>query len=303
MSSGRLAGKEAAYFFQESKQAVTKLAQKNNHNPISKPNAADEQQHLQDHADVLPEVLKHSLPSKLFRDETVNSTSSSLSKWVLPSDLKLRSSVSPDALNPLRGYVSLPQVTFGPKRSGAEVEGDQNQPIRPADDAGQGQAGRTILVIFSLAGLAVPLELLPSCHLSWWEMPEATHGVSASTANELRQDRFAVHVNPEKLKAASEGLANVGKAFAIATAVVFGGAAMVIGTVASKLELHNMGDLKTKGKDIVEPQLENIKNQFVPMKIWAENMSKKWHLEKKDVKQKAIVKDLSKILGAKSSSD
>jgi hypothetical protein len=29
-----------------------------------------------------------------------------------------------------------------------------------------------------------------------------------------------------------------------------------------------MGDLKTKGKDIVEPQLENIKNQFVPMKIW-----------------------------------
>ncbi|CAJ2653695.1 unnamed protein product [Trifolium pratense] len=250
--AGRLAGKEAAYFFQESKQAVTKLAQKNNHNPISKPNVADEQQHLQDHADVLPEVLKHSLPSKLFRDETVDATSSSFSKWVLPSDLKLRSSVSPDALNPLRGYVSLPQVTFGPKR---------------------------------------------------WEMPEAAHGVSASTANELRQDRFAVHVNPEKLKAASEGLANVGKAFAIATAVVFGGAAMVIGTVASKLELHNMGDLKTKGKDSVEPQLENIKNQFVPMKIWAENMSKKWHLEKKDVKQKTIVKDLSKILGAKSSSD
>ncbi|WJX59070.1 hypothetical protein P8452_44450 [Trifolium repens] len=253
--AGRLAGKEAAYFFQESKQAVTKLAQKNNHNhnhnPISKPNAAADE-HLQDHADVLPEVLRHSLPSKLFRDETVTATSSSFSKWVLPSDHKLRSSVSPDALNPLRGYVSLPQVTFGPRR---------------------------------------------------WDMPEATHGVSASTANELRPDRFAVHVNPEKLKAASEGLANLGKAFAIATAVVFGGAALVIGTVASKLELHNMGDLKTKGKDIVEPQLENIKNQFVPMKIWAENMSKKWHLEKKDVKQKAIVKDLSRILGAKSSSD
>ncbi|PNY16117.1 hypothetical protein L195_g012827 [Trifolium pratense] len=301
--AGRLAGKEAAYFFQESKQAVTKLAQKNNHNhnhnPISKPNATDERQHLQDHADVLPEVLKHSLPSKLFRDETVDATSSSFSKWVLPSDLKLRSSVSPDALNPLRGYVSLPQVTFGPKRSRLS------------------RKGRTILDIFSLAGLLVPVELLPSCYVSctnknhtkekvmksWWEMPEAAHGVSASTANELRQDRFAVHVNPEKLKAASEGLANVGKAFAIATAVVFGGAAMVIGTVASKLELHNMGDLKTKGKDSVEPQLENIKNQFVPMKIWAENMSKKWHLEKKDVKQKTIVKDLSKILGAKSSSD
>ena len=41
-----------------------------------------------------------------------------------------------------------------------------------------------------------------------WELPEAKHGVSASTANELRQDRYDIHVNPEKLKAASEGLAN-----------------------------------------------------------------------------------------------
>lgn len=29
-------------------------------------------------------------------------------------------------------------------------------------------------------------------------------------------------------------------------------------------------------------------------------MSRKWHLEREDVKQKAIVKDLSKIFGAKS---
>lgn len=43
---------------------------------------------------------------------------------------------------------------------------------------------------------------------SRWELPEATHAVSASTANELRQDRHATHVNPEKLKAAAEGLAN-----------------------------------------------------------------------------------------------
>jgi len=28
-------------------------------------------------------------------------------------------------------------------------------------------------------------------------------------------------------------------------------------------------------------------------------MSRKWHLEREDVKQKAIVKDLSKILGSK----
>ncbi|XP_073221023.1 uncharacterized protein [Cicer arietinum] len=214
--AGRLAAKEAAYFLQESKQATAKLGLKNNPISNTKP---DERHVVHDHADVLPEILRHSLPSKLFRDETASATSSSFSasKWVLHSDPKVQSSVSPDALNPLRAYVSLPQVTFGPKR---------------------------------------------------WELPEAKHGVSASTANELRQDRHAIHINPEKLKAASEGLANVGKAFAIATAVVFGGAAMVIGMVASKLELHNMSDLKTKGKDTIEPRLENIKKQFVPMKIW-----------------------------------
>jgi len=41
-----------------------------------------------------------------------------------------------------------------------------------------------------------------------WQLPEAANAVSASTANESRQDRYATHVNPEKLKAAGEGLAH-----------------------------------------------------------------------------------------------
>lgn len=41
-----------------------------------------------------------------------------------------------------------------------------------------------------------------------WQLPEAANTVSASTANESRQDRYASHVNPEKLKAAGEGLAH-----------------------------------------------------------------------------------------------
>lgn len=124
--AGRLAAKEAAYFMQESKQAVGKLAQKNpvskntnnNNNNNINSNKVDDVVHV-DHADVLPEVLRHSLPSKVFRDDTAAATSSpsfSASKWVLPSDPKTQSSVSPDALNPLRAYLSLPQVTFGPKR-------------------------------------------------------------------------------------------------------------------------------------------------------------------------------------------
>lgn len=39
-----------------------------------------------------------------------------------------------------------------------------------------------------------------------WELPQVEHSVSASTANELRQDRH-VPINPEKLKAAAEGFA------------------------------------------------------------------------------------------------
>lgn len=41
-----------------------------------------------------------------------------------------------------------------------------------------------------------------------WQLPEAANTVSASTANESRLDRYATHVNPEKLKAAGEGLAH-----------------------------------------------------------------------------------------------
>jgi hypothetical protein len=43
----------------------------------------------------------------------------------------------------------------------AELEGKTRSQSThsPSDHAGQGRAGRTILVIFSLAGLLVPLEL------------------------------------------------------------------------------------------------------------------------------------------------
>ncbi|KAK4275980.1 hypothetical protein QN277_018984 [Acacia crassicarpa] len=252
--AGRLAGKEGAYFFQESKQVVGKLVQKNPNankslDAVTSSSADHEVQH---HADVLPEVLRHSLPSKFFRNDAVLESSSSLvnpSKWVLPSQSKSASSVSPDALNPLRAYVSLPQVTFGPKR---------------------------------------------------WELPEMSNLVSASTANELNQDRHPTPINPEKIKAAAEGLANVGKAFAIATAIVFGGATLVFGMVASKLDLKNINDVKIKGKDAVEPKFDTIREQLTPLKIWAENMNKKWRLEREgDLKEKPIIKELSKMLGAK----
>ncbi|XP_021301015.1 uncharacterized protein LOC110429345 isoform X1 [Herrania umbratica] len=244
--AGRLAGKEAAFFFQESKHAVNRLAEKTPKSlPSTPPSLEQEAQ-----ADVLPEVLKHSLPSKIFGQPSDPSSLSKGSKWALHSDPNNASISSPDAMNPLRAYLSLPQVTFGPKR---------------------------------------------------WALPSTEHSVMASTANELRKDKFTP-INPEKLKAAAEGLQQIGKAFAVATAIVFGGATLMFGMAASKLELHNSDDIRTKGKDLVQPKLEMIREQLFPVRTWAENMSKKWNLAREEaIKEKRIIKELSKILGAKTS--
>lgn len=120
--AGRLAGKEGAYFFQESKQAVNRLAEKattgsrsGNLQSLTSPSPPSNGEVK---ADILPEVLRHSLPPGVFgRQSPSNPSSLSMaSKWVVATDPNGRSAVSADALNPLRGYVSLPQVTFGPKR-------------------------------------------------------------------------------------------------------------------------------------------------------------------------------------------
>lgn len=217
-------------------------------NPTSSPSAKQESAAS---PDVLPEILRHSLPSKIFHSpSSADSSLSNSSKWVLPTDPNKTNSVSPDALNPLRAYVSLPQVTFGPKR---------------------------------------------------WQLPDAENSVQASTANELRRDKHTF-INPEKLKAAAVGMTQIAKAFAIATALVFGGSALTFSLAASQLELHNPDDILTKGKDIIQPRLETFKEQLSPLRIWVEEKSKNWHSEKKeDIKEKPLIKELSKILGAKSS--
>lgn len=251
--AGRLAGNEGAYFYQESKNSVGRLIQKNAEkkiisSPTPSSSAIEYKEEAQ--ADVLPEVLRHSLPLKVYQQQPSDSSFSSASKWVLHSDPNYASSVSRDALNPLRAYVSLPQVTFGPRR---------------------------------------------------WELPAAGHSVLASTANDLRRDKHT-HVNPEKLKAAAEGLSKIGKAFAVATAIVFGGATLVFGLAASKLELHNSEDIRTKVRDRVQPKSEMVREQLIPLRTWAENKSKRWHFERnEDIREKPMVKKLSKILGTKTS--
>ncbi|KFK42824.1 hypothetical protein AALP_AA1G044300 [Arabis alpina] len=250
LASGRLAGKEAAYFFQESKHAVNRMAEKYPVTGKKIPSSPVDQPEIQ--PDVLPEILRHSLPSRIYGRPPDASSLSQFSKWALESDPNAVASISPDVLNPLRGYVSLPQVTFGRRR---------------------------------------------------WDIPEAENSVLASTANDLRRDRYGVHVNPEKLKAAGEGLQHIGKAFAAATVIIFGSATLVFGTAASKLDMRNADDIRTKGKDLFQPKLESMKEQVEPLRTWADNMSKKWHFENNDgtnIKEKPILKELSRILGPKS---
>ncbi|XP_047342543.1 uncharacterized protein LOC124946034 [Impatiens glandulifera] len=246
--AGRLAGTEGAYFLQESKLAVGRLIQKNATKPPPSPSQSQSQSNnpidggIQ--ADVLPEILRHSLPSKIFQPPSESSLSKA-SKWALHSDPNAVSSISPDVLDPLRAYVSLPQVTFGPKR---------------------------------------------------WVIPNSEFGFVASTANDLR----ITPVNPEKLKAATLGFSQMAKGFAAATVIVFGGGTVTFGLVTSHLDIHNTDDIKTKSKSLLQPKLESMKEQLVPIKIWTEQMSKKWQLERvESVKEKKIIKELSKVLGAK----
>ncbi|KAM0941751.1 hypothetical protein DsansV1_C16g0141981 [Dioscorea sansibarensis] len=242
--AGRLAATEGAFFLQESKQAVGRIASKLPSPAKQPPQPSGAREFDQDAADVLPEILRHSVPLK----GTAEASESTLtaSKWALKGSSSPSPFVSPDVLNPLRAYVSLPQATFGPKR---------------------------------------------------WQLPVEHPTFLASTANELRRDRYP-SVNPEKLKAVTTGFSLIGTAFALATTVVFGGAAIV----AWQLQINDMDNIRKKGKDLLLPGAERVREQVGPLRIWAEKMSRKWHVEENETtREKSIVKELSKVFGAKTS--
>ncbi|CAD6223458.1 unnamed protein product [Miscanthus lutarioriparius] len=205
------------YFLQESKSAVGRLAEKLPPS-ASAPGGAS----AQPSPDVLPEILRHSVPIKGTPPPAEASLSAS-SRWALPPGGAEAAGLHPDALNPLRSYVSLPQATFGPKR-------DREVTMQPL----------------------------------------------------------------------STGI-RVGKAFIAATFLVFGGATAVMLYTADKLQLHSVDDVKTKGKDALQPRADMIKEQIAPLRSWAEEMSRKWHFEgNKEAKEKSvIIRELSRALGSR----
>ncbi|KAG1327044.1 hypothetical protein COCNU_01G009780 [Cocos nucifera] len=247
--AGRLAATEGAYFLQESKHAVGRLAQKHAPPTPSSSSAAAAAPKNEEAADILPEILRHSIPLKGAAVEADPSLSTA-SKWLLKhSSSRSPSAASPDSLNPLRAYVSLPQATFGPKR---------------------------------------------------WQLPNEHPKFSASTANELRHDRYPP-MDSEKLKAVVAGYSQIGKAFAVATMMVFGGATVVFLLTAHKLQLHSTDDIRTKGRDLIQPGADIMREQMVPLRNWAENMSRKWHIEDGKAKEKSLITAISKTLGGRTS--
>ncbi|KAI4325078.1 hypothetical protein MLD38_030505 [Melastoma candidum] len=141
----------------------------------------------------------------------------------LPDPLPDRSSAAESSA--LRPDLSLPPVTFGPKR---------------------------------------------------WEYGHEECSDSDTLADDLRRDRDDEPVDSE---AVAQGLAYVWKAFGIATVIVFGGASLIFGLVAAKLEIRSRDDIRLKGRELIRQKLDTVREQIVPLNKQAENLSQRWRGE------------------------
>ncbi|KAF8772515.1 hypothetical protein HU200_005472 [Digitaria exilis] len=232
--AGRIAAaKEGAFFLQESKTAVGRLAEKLPAS-ASAPGGAS----APPSPDVLPEILRHSVPIK---------------GTPPPSETSLSAST-------------------GERRG-------RGPPPRRAQPA-------PFLRLAAASHLwPQKVSALSHCLIVSWQLPTEQPNYLASTANERRWDRNPPPMDPEKLKA----IVTVGKAFLAATILVFGGGTAV-------------DDVKTKGKDALQPRADMIKEHIAPLRSWAEEMSRKWHFEgDKEAKEKSvIIRELSRSLGSRS---
>ncbi|KAK8918255.1 hypothetical protein KSP39_PZI021113 [Platanthera zijinensis] len=248
--AGRSAAMEGSFFLQESKLAAGRLSEKLSPSTSGEAAANSSTSIVEEPADVLPEILRHTIPIRVNAETAADRSLSTASKWLLKNPYPSpASTLSADALNPLRAYASIPQATFGPKR---------------------------------------------------WELLNEQPSFSASTANELRRDRHPP-ISPEKLKALTTGYSQIGKAFAVATMIVFGGATALVVYTAHRLQIENTDHIRSKGRDLIQPRVEVIREQLIPLRFWVEHISKKWHVEGESrVKEKPVIRELSKVFSSSS---
>lgn len=120
--------------------------------------------------------------------------------------------------------------------------------------------------------------------------------ILASTANEARVEGSPT-IDDAKAQELVEGYSTVVKAFLVATALVVAGATVVVGVVGSKLQIHSIDDLRTKGHERMQPRAEAIRQSVEPWKKWAQQRSRNWNMD--DNKRNVISGPFAEALGLK----
>lgn len=103
-------------------------------------------------------------------------------------------------------------------------------------------------------------------------------------------------IDEAKAKALMEGYTVVMKAFLMGTALVVGGAIVAAGVVSSKLEIHSIDDIRSKGHEYMQPRAEAVRQNVEPWKQWAQQRSGYWKLGDSS-QHNAVSADLAKVLG------
>ncbi|KAG0555501.1 hypothetical protein KC19_12G173600 [Ceratodon purpureus] len=250
---GRLAATEGAFFNQHSKQAAIALKQKLKSSTPTPASSNSESVLKPSQADVLPEVLRHSLPiaptaaevaasnviSTPARSSLAASLNSVLGRRTAPQDGTARTGVP--SIQAVDHLASVPQTSFGRKK---------------------------------------------------WNIDAPDVQMVASTANE---SRLLTKDSVVDQKAAMEGLFVVTKAFAVATAFVFGGSIIAASVTASQHDVKSLDDLRTKGREYFTARAEQLKKRFEPLKSWTDQKSESWKIE--ESRRRAIGADYAKSLG------
>ncbi|KAI5068927.1 hypothetical protein GOP47_0015228 [Adiantum capillus-veneris] len=241
--AGRVAASEGAYFNETSKHAIARLREKAAaSNTLFQPSTSSSLEEAAIAADVLPEILQHSLP---------------LPRACLQADLQ---------------HYSLPsQLLPSPSSLAASLSSTAPPPRLPP---------HAYHVNLDTTGLYAFSPNLPQCSFGprRWKPPvEEELKLVASTANQARMEGFPT-MDDTRVEAFVEGYSTVMRAFLIATALIVGGSSIAVGTIASKAQIHSVEDIRTKGHEHIRPWAKAIDKRFEPWKQWVHQHGVGWRM-------------------------
>ncbi|KAH7422798.1 hypothetical protein KP509_12G026200 [Ceratopteris richardii] len=130
-----------------------------------------------------------------------------------------------------------------------------------------------------------------------WKVTEEEVKLMASTANEARFLDDTPTMDDAKAKALVEGYGVILKAFAVATALVIGGATVATTALMSKLQIHSTDDIRVKGSEHMQPRAEAIRSLFEPWRQWVQERLKNPDVKKSQ--RRAIGTPFAQQMGLK----